>query len=214
MTDYEKLIYNTFLRVSRTAQNKPFKYRKSFSGFKKTGNYVYVHKLRNFLNTYKHVDLEAFLASPYKIYPDEGYFDLKFYTTQKAIKAYTLYKQKQENADPDSEEQIKYTTDSIYYIYQYCKDNKLDVDKYLAHKTGTTNTFLLHLKENQINIYSLFGFPNFNEISKSVDASVTEFMFPDFYKKIDSFRLKLYNSKKLRDVVKDGHSFVQTALSS
>ena len=193
MTDYEKLIYNTFLRVSRTAQDKPFKYRKSFSGFEKTANYVYVHKIRNFLSTYKHVDLEAFLLSPYTIYPDEGYFDLKFYTTQKAIKAYTLYKQKQENADPDSEEQIKYTTDSIYYIYQYCKDNKLDVDKYLTHKTGTANTFLLHLKENQINIYSLFGFPNFNEVSKKVDTAITEFMLPDFYTKLDSFRLKLYN---------------------
>lgn len=211
MTNYEKNIYNIYNKVLRDQQDKPFKYRKNFKGFEDTENYNYVKRLSKFFNTYKHVDPETFFEAPYKVYQEESVYYLDYYAKPKAIKTYTLYKQKQENAAPDSPEQIKNTTDSIYYIYRYCKDNGIKVRDYLNHMTGNTNTFLVHLKENKINLYSLFGLDQFDNITKKIDSELTEFMLPGFYNKLDTFRLKMYNSEKLHKVVKEGYSFVKSA---
>ena len=95
---------------------------------------------------------------------DSDFFDLKFFTTQKAIKAYSLYKQAQQNTDPDSEEQIKFTTDSLYFIYEFCKQNNINLRDYTSHKIGPVNTFITHLNQSKVNIYSLFGFQDFEPI--------------------------------------------------
>ena len=63
MTNYEKTIYNTYLRVTRTAQNKPFRYRKNFDNFEDTKNYMYVKKLAMFFKNYKHVDPDIFFQA-------------------------------------------------------------------------------------------------------------------------------------------------------
>ena len=214
MTNNEKNIYNTYLRVTRTQQGKPFKYRKNFDKFQDTKNYVYVKKLALFFKNYKHVNLEAFFQAPFDIYPDSKNYMLQFYTTQKAIKAYTLFRQKQENADPDSEQQLDFTTESIYYIYKFCKTANISVDDYTSHKTGSMNSFLLHLKEHKINVYSLFGLPNFENSLSNNDAELVDFMLPNMYQKIGSFRTKYYNSEKMKSVVSDGFSLVKSTLSS
>ena len=58
MTNYEKNIYNTYLRISRSQQNSPYKLRKNFNNFEDTENYVYVKRLAGFFRSYKHVDLD------------------------------------------------------------------------------------------------------------------------------------------------------------
>ena len=214
MTNYEKNIYNTYLRVTRTEQDKPFKYRKNFSNFEDTKNYIYIKKLSTFFKNYKHVDPELFFKAPFNIYPDAKNYNLNFYITQKAIKAYTLYRQKQQNADPDSEQQLEFTTESIYYIYKFCKDTDIPLTSYTAHKTGSMNSFLLHLKEHKINVYSLFGLPNFEIAMAKNDTDVVDFMLPNMYQKISTFRTKYYNSEKMKSLVSDGFSLVKTTLSS
>jgi hypothetical protein len=214
MTNYEKNIYNTHLRVSRSQQDLPYKLRKNFTNFEDTENYVYVKRLSSFFKSYKHVDLDTFFSAPYEIYPDTDKFTLRFYTTPKAVKAYTLYRNNQQNADPDSEEQIKFTTESIYYIYRFCRDQNIPIEDYPAHKTGNMNSFLVHLKEHKINMYSLFGMANIeNNIYKN-DIDILEFMLPDMLQKMDTFRSKYYNSTRLKSVVKDAYSLVNSTLSS
>jgi hypothetical protein len=213
ITKYEKHIYNAFLSTSRSKQNLPYKTRKNFAKFEDTDKHICVKKLSSLFTNYKHIDVGDFFDAPYEIYSDGEDFDLKFYTTQKAIKTYTLYKQKQENADPDSEEQIKYTTDSIYFIYQFCKEKNIKLDRYLNYKSGAVNQFMIHLKENKINLYSLFGFKRFDRMIQANDQDLVTFMFPDFYTKVGKFRLKYYNSKKLKGICNEGVEFIKKSLS-
>ena len=214
MTNYEKTIYNTYLRVTRTAQNKPFRYRKNFDNFEDTKNYMYVKKLAMFFKNYKHVDPDIFFQAPFDVYPDSKNYTINFYTTQKAIKAYTLYRQKQQNAEPDCKSQLDFTTESIYYIYKFCKDSGISLDDYTVHQTGNMNSFLLHLKEHKINVYSLFGLPNFETAMRKNDCDLMEFMLPNMFQKISSFRTKYYNSEKMKPLVLDGFSLVKSSLSS
>ena len=118
-----------------------------------------------------------------------------------------------DNSLPDSPDQIKFTTDSIYYIYDFCKENNIKLQDYLSHQTGNINSFLLHVKENRINMYSLFGFKNLDKIITSADAEIVDFMMPNFHSRLDSFRTKYYNSEKMKDVLSEGYVFVKNALS-
>jgi hypothetical protein len=214
MTGFEKNIYNSHLRISRSSQNLPFKLRKNFYKFEDTAKYVYVKKLSLFFKKYDHLNIDDYFSAPYKIYPDSDFFDLKFFTTQKAIKAYSLYKQAQQNTDPDSEEQIKFTTDSLYFIYEFCKQNNINLRDYTSHKIGPVNTFITHLNQSKVNIYSLFGFQDFEQKIKQADLDVVKFIIPNIIENLGTFRSRFYSSKKLKHIVRDGSELIYTSLSS
>ena len=91
MTFLEKDIYNTYIRVSRSKQNLPYKYRKNFDNFADTSNYVYVKKLGKFFTKFSHINVSDFFDAPYEIYPDNDSYDLRFYITPKAVKIYSSY---------------------------------------------------------------------------------------------------------------------------
>ena len=213
MTDFEQTIYNLHLKTSRTKQNKPFKFRQKFDKFEADKNYVYVKKLASFFGKYNHVNIEDFFGAPYNVYPDAGFYDLKFYTTQKAIKAFSLHKQKVENSSPNSVDQIEFTKRSMLYIYNFCKENKIPLAKYLDYKAGTVRTFLVHLKEGHINLYTLFYFKDLHKAVQKSDLSVIEFMFPNFFKKVETFRTRYNNTPDLKKIVQDGFFIINQGLN-
>ena len=95
MTDNEKDIYNKYLRISRTAKNKPYKLRLNFDGFENEENYTHIKKLQLFFEKYSHVKIEDFFNAPYIVYPKtDQIFDLKFYCSYNATKVYSLYNKK------------------------------------------------------------------------------------------------------------------------
>ena len=79
-------IYNTYLRVSRTKKNLPFKLRKDFSDIQKEERYPILLKLENFFKRNPYVNLNDFFEAPYHVYEDEKDFILDFYLSQKAVK--------------------------------------------------------------------------------------------------------------------------------
>ena len=100
MTHLDKSIYNTYLRVSRTKQNKPFRYRKNFDKFDDDPSFVFVKKLSLFFTKFPHIKLNDFFEAPYNVYLDNSpYYDLKYYTTPKAVKVYGLYMKKRDAED-------------------------------------------------------------------------------------------------------------------
>ena len=167
MTSQEKHVYNSYLRISRSRQNKPFKLRKDFSKFEEDKNYTFVIKLINILNRNKSIDLEDFLNAPYEVYGDGDRYDLQFYTTQRAIKVYTTYTKKQMADDIDDDKVISKIKESLFFIYNFCKDNQITLKEYVNHKTNIMNSFVLHVQENKIILYVLFGFSTFErELNK------------------------------------------------
>ena len=206
MTSQEKHVYNSYLRISRSRQNKPFKLRKDFSKFEEDKNYKFVIKLINVLNRNKSIDLEDFLNAPYDVYGDNDQYDLKFYTTQRAIKVYTTYTKKQMADDIDDDKVISKIKESLFFIYNFCKDNQITLKEYVNHKTNIMNSFVLHVQENKIILYVLFGFSTFERELNKTPYEVREFILGDLVRNIDRYRKNFQASKKAKNIIRKGLS--------
>lgn len=204
LTDFEQHIYNTHLRISRSRKGLPFKYRKDFSFLNDTYT-TSLKKISIFLAKFPHIKLENFIKAPYEIYNDQEYFELEYYTTLKATKAYTLFMKRQEMLDPDNNEQLKNIIESLKYISNFCKEQKINISEYIEHLTGNTPSFILHLKEHRINVYSLFGFQTFERGIRAFDPELLKFILgDDFLNNLSTFRLKFFASKKAKVLVELG----------
>lgn len=203
LSQQEKFIYNKFLATTRSIQNKPFKLRKQFENIDDLTS-VCLKKLSLFFNRFKHVDIDKFFRAPWEMYIDKGNFDLKFYTTQRALKVYTLYIQRQAMRKPDTEEQLYDIKQSLKYIYRFCNNTNITIDDYMSHKTGDVYTFMLHLKEHKVNIYTLFGFSNFESKMKQLDTDYLKFMLGDLAVNLSEFRTNYITSNHAKNFIKLG----------
>jgi hypothetical protein len=183
ITEHDKRIYNTYLKVSRGSNNLPFKYRKDFEKLDEK-TFVAIKKVSSFLRKFPHIKMEEYFKAP---------------------KAYTLYNKKQTLQDPDSTEQLNNIKTSLVFIYNFCKQNNILVPQYIDHKTNNEYSFILHLREHNICLYTLFGYSDFEKRVKSRDAEVVRFIIgEEIYNNISMFRTKLYNSSKAIKLVELG----------
>ena len=206
MTHLDKSIYNTYLRVSRTKQNKPFRYRKNFDKFDDDPSFVFVKKLSLFFTKFPHIKLNDFFEAPYNVYLDNSpYYDLKYYTTPKAVKVYGLYMKKRDAEDPDTDAQLNAIKESLMFLFTFCRDNKITVNEYLDHKTNNFPTFILHLRKRDITIYVLYALTGFDTMINSIPQSRLEFTLGDnFINSMNDNKLKYYKSKKAKRVIQQG----------
>lgn len=199
MTQKEQYVYNCYLETSRKLNNKPFKYRVNFENFEEKDEYLYVVKLSNFFNKFENINVKDFFEAPYFVY-NEKYFDLKFFTTHKAIKCYTMYQTKFLVEQPDHPQSIEKIKESFEFIYNFCKDNNIIFDNY-ADFISTENKmhdFLLHLKNRKISIYPLFIFNNVDKILRQYDRDLKDFVFGDTLQNLNFYRTKYYSSTKAK----------------
>jgi len=89
-TDIQKQIYNEFLKETRGARNLPYRRRKDFQTLNETLKLCLLRLEKLFLKN-KEIRPCDFFKAPYNVYPEGENFDLKFYTSQKAIKVYKIY---------------------------------------------------------------------------------------------------------------------------
>jgi len=209
ITEYEKLIYNKYLISSRTNQNKPFKLRKDFSDIDENTLHL-LKKLSLFFNKFTHVSVDDFFNAPWAIYPDHNVFDLKFYSTQRALKIYTLYINRRSASRPDTEEQLYDIKKSLQYILKFCISNKIQVSEYIDHKTNNVYTFMLHLREHKVNIYTLFGFNKFESNMNNIDQDHIQFMLGELQQNMSTFRTNYISSTKAKHFIQLGISKIQT----
>jgi hypothetical protein len=148
-----------------------------------------------FLNSNKTVVIDYFFIAPYKIYPDETYFPLEYYTTLKAITCYTNYMKILNSEDPDSSESLVRFSNSLKFILKFCKDCDISLEKYKTYSTGTLPSFIDHLKSHKINYYTLHAL-TFSNID--VDSDILNFAFGDFWKTFQVTRNKYQSSKKMK----------------
>ena len=146
--------------------------------------------------------MEDYFKAPYNLYPDEQYFPLDYYASLKATRSYTLFQKKVVNMDTDSEEQLSNIKQSLIFILNFCNEVRVSPVNYINHKTNNEYSFMVHLREHKVNIYTLLGFETFEKNLKSRDAEVARFIIgEDVYNNISMYRTKLYNSKKASRLV-------------
>lgn len=199
MTVKEQFIYNTYLATSRKINNQPFRYRKNFDDFETKEEYGYVVKLANFFDKFPNIDIKDFFEAPYFVY-NEKYFDLRFFISQKAIKTYTIYQNKFLPQNPDHEQTLQKIKESFVFIFKYCKLNKITFNEYTSviQPGNQVHDFVLHLKNRNTIIYSLFTFPNFDKILLNYDKDIKEFILNDLYKEMNFYRTKYHCSNKTK----------------
>lgn len=195
----EKNLYNTYLRISRTARNKPYRSRQDFENFKDE-DHINLRKLISFFTKFRNVSSEDYFRAPYEVYKDHERFDLSYYTTQKAIKAYTLYMQQKEEQDPDNPEQLKFVTDSFRFIALHCLKNNIPVEKYLWFSSGAVRDWLHHYKSHNVSVYALLIFPELDVIIHNLPPDERE-LFIGESGNVIKFRERLAKSTECKRVV-------------
>jgi len=208
MTEFEKIIYNTFLETSKKVNNKPVRYRKDFTKFEENENYIYINKLSAFFTKFKHINVKDFFEAPYFVY-DENYFDLKFYCSHKAIKTYTAYNDNYILNNPDDPNTLLKLKESISFIYDFCKSKNIKPQQYINHIEGNYNSFFKHIKERSINFYIIFSFPGIDQILNNYDNEIKG-MFSSNFSKINYLRTKFYASGKAKKIINKFKEYVET----
>jgi hypothetical protein len=204
MTENEKNIYNTYLAVSHKIKNRPFRLRKNFDKFDETQDYVYIKKIENIFKQLPQINREWYFEAPYKIYEDQTYFDLKYFASQRAIKTYTIYLKLKKDQDPDSENILLHIKKSLHFIAKYCIANHIKIDDYITHKDGVTFAWLQHIKNTNINLYTIFYYQNILQIIDNLHNSEKEIFFGDSYNKLHVYKRRLLNSQKAKYTIDAG----------
>jgi len=200
--EQEKRIYNTYLAVTRSKQNKPFKLRENFNDFANTKDYLFVNRLTNFFNRYPHINIQEFFAAPYERYPDTAHLEVQYYLTRAAIKAYSLFQKKLHDVSPDN--QIESIRKSLQFIGSFCLKNKIQLENYLFHKTGCIYSWMMHYREHHTNIYSLFELGDLNSILLSIAKDEKELLVDDLQQIVTKFKTRYHTSKNAKVFVKEG----------
>lgn len=151
LTDFEKRIYNCYLKNYRKGQ--PYRPRKDFSDIK-PDILVSIKKISYFLNKFPHIKPEEYFEAPNAIFNDEKYPPLIFFTGRTALKNYALYQKQKENRNP--EDQFDEIKKGYQFIALFCIGNKIGLNEYLSHKVATMYSWLNHYREHKINPYCLF----------------------------------------------------------
>jgi hypothetical protein len=198
ISEFEKQIYNNHLVVSRKVKNEPFKIRKDFSNLEED-KVISLQKLSKLFNSYPNLIQEDFFMAPHKIYPDESYYPLEFYTKPKAIKCYTDYVKQLEIQDPDSPDSLRRLAESLKFVSRYCIENNLQFSEYEINIEGTMPCFVEHLKSHKINYYTLHAL-TFKK--PQIESRILDFIFPDFYLVFQQTKNKFFSSSKMKEFAK------------
>ena len=219
INEKEKSIYNSFLYASRKAKNKPVRLRQNFDNIASKDE-VALKKLNNLLSKYSHINYSDFFIAPYKVYGQDDYFDLSFFNTRRAIKCYSLYCKDKETQNPDSEDIINTLKECLKFIYNYCNDKKITLQKYKTYITGASPDLLpdsatpevfWHLKNHHINFYTLHAL-EMDAAVKGTDTEIFNWFIPDFTDLYSKTRVKFLSSKTLKEKAKKGLKIIEQKL--
>jgi len=215
ITELGKLLYNKHLAVSRSLKNKPFKFKKDFSDVVKTDKAKYLKRIATLFKKHPEIDPDVFFSAPYKLYPDVEYFGLDYFSTMRAIKAYTNYKKTIFLQDPDS--QIDSVRESLQFIANYCIEKGYFIHQYPYQRESDLFVWMIHYKQNKINIYSIMEFSDVFSSAKNLAEDLQKMFVSDFVDKFQALYLNYQNSQKLKPYIQKAipllSDFVQRELT-
>lgn len=205
MTEAEKRLYNLYIAISRSARNKPYRLRKDFSKFEDKKEYLYVKKINNFLSRFPNVKKEYYFKAPFAIYPDQEYFNIDFFATQKAIKVYTLFMKQLDEECPDSDDQLRFIKDSLRFIGMFCIKQNIKLEDYINKREGTTYVWMKHIKNREVSIYSLFEFKNIQQTVNESPEDIKDILLGEnLVKNLFTYKTRYTKSIQAKTLVQQG----------
>lgn len=203
VTNAEKNLYNTYLRISRSSQNKPFSYRKDFTDLEDSA-VVHLKRISALLSKYPHIDPDDYFLAPFKVYPNAEFFPLEYFAGMGGVNAYTIYMKQIQEMPPDSEEQIDFISKSLKTIGSFCIKHNIPVEKYSSFKTGITYDWMKHVKRHEVSIYALMEFSEISDIIKGAAEDEKELFLGDIGTYFWGYKTKYMQSKIAKTLVQEG----------
>lgn len=200
ITDLEKHLYNKHLIVSRSIKNKPFKIKKDFADIVDTDKHKFLKRISTLFKKHPEINPDLFFRAPYELYKDVEFFGLDYYSTMRAVKAYTTYKKQLFLQDPDS--QIEQVKESLQFITKFCIENNIFIHQYPYHRSSDLFTWMTHYKQNKINSYVLFEFSDIFSSVQDLAEDVRRFFVSDFVEQFKNLYVLYNNSKVVKPYVK------------
>jgi len=208
MSEDEKKYYNLYLKISRLARGKPFRYRKDFTNFDSTdlgkANLIAIKRITILFRKFNHINPEKYFQAPFDLYPDTDYFDLPFFASRKAIKAYTIAINKAREESPDTDDQLKFIKESLRFIALFCLKENITLKQYINYKKGATYSWMKHVKQNDVSMYALMEFPEAHDIISKTPKDEINLFLPNIANKIGAFKSRYYTSPRAQKLVRDG----------
>ena len=197
LTDYQKKVYNCFLKHSRNGL--PYKPRIDFSDLSE--NYVTdLLKVSSFLEKYPNIKWDEYFGAPRLLHPDEKCPNLGFFYTRSAIKSYNLLKKKEEMQNP--KKQLKDIKRGFKFIAKFCIANNIKFEDYINHYTGLVPSWVLHHKKREINIYCLMGYSDvLKHLSKMEQDEKEIYEVENLYELIGNAKMTYVNSKDIHPIL-------------
>jgi hypothetical protein len=216
LTELEKHLFNKHLAVSRSERNKPFRIRKDFSDIVNTDKHKFLKRISILFVKHPEISPDLFFKAPYKLYPDVQYFGLDYFSTMRAVKAYTTYKKQTFLQDPDSQlEQVK---ESLKFIAHFCIEHNLYFHQYPYHRTTDLFTWMQHYKQSKINAYSVMEFPNIFSSVKSLAEDIQKIFVSEFVEQFQNLYTSYNKSQELKPYIQKAipvlSNFVERQLTS
>ena len=152
--DFEKKIYNIYLKTLGEKQGRPYMSKKDFSNMTESMKTT-LKRLKMFFETYKDVNPLTFFRAGFKG-EDKNFLELSYFTSLRASKLYAKYIKEKYMTSIDNEESIKDFKEGIIFIYDFMRDNDFTLNEYLTslNESGVP-WFIIHLKRQNISFYHI-----------------------------------------------------------
>jgi hypothetical protein len=212
ITNLEKNLYNTYLRVSKTAENKPFTFRKDFSDMDDSV-ILSLKKISNLFIKYPHITPDDYFLAPYKVYINSEHFPLDYYAGMGAINSYSLYMKQIQELPPDSDIQLEFIRKSLKHLGSFCIKNKINIEQYPKFKSGLTYEWMKQVKKHEISIYVLMEFSEINNIIESTPEDERELFLGSLGKYYMGYKAKYIQSETAKLLVKEGIKRIKKIIS-
>ena len=185
INDFQKRIYNLYLKAYRINNNSPFRPKKNFDKISDEQKNELL-KLEKFFAKFPHLLTDDFFDAPYKLYADDQkFFGLKFYSSQKGLTTCVEYFKMRMSADPEL--QMDYIKSSLRLIVDFCIEKGIAFSAYGQYRSVAQLDFLKHLKEHRISWYCITGIPKLFDIIYDLPSDEFQLYFgPD----VDIFSIK------------------------
>lgn len=200
LTNLEKHLFNKHLAVSRKERNKPFKLRSNFTGIENTDKYKFLKRISTLFIKHPEIDPDLFFKAPYRLYKDVEYFGLDYFSSMRAVKAYTTYKKTLFLQDPD--EQLEQIKESLVFITKFCIENKIHLHLYPYHRNSDVFVWMQHYKQNKINLYCLFEFQDIFSSVNTLSEDVQKFYVSNFVEQFKELHANYKNSTIVKPYLK------------
>lgn len=107
---------------------------------------------------------------------------------------------------PDT--QLEDVKKSMKFIAMFCIENKLQLHMYPFHKTGELYTWMVHYKQNKINIYAIMGFRDVYSAVTQLAVDAQHFYIREFIENFKDLYTKYKTSTVLRPYVEKAQNIL------